>query len=142
MYCPKCGRQVDNDAKFCPDCGTAINNKMSSNDIRNDKSINYSTDMLNQAPKQNNYQQNANSTIYNNSVSTEKNDGMCIASLVLGLVGVSVLSIIFGIIGLNNVSKNGSKGKGFAIAGITLGGIEILVYLISFIVKIIGAVSI
>lgn len=142
MYCPKCGRQVDNDAKFCPDCGTAINNKMSSNDIRKDETINYSTDMLNQTPKQNYHQQSTNSPVYNNNVSYQKTDGMCIASLVLGLVGSGVISVIFGIIGLNNISKNERKGKNFAIAGIILGGIEILIYLITFIIKTISIFSI
>src|SRR5438874_938394 len=57
-----------------------------------------------------------------------QSNGWCVASLVLGIIGIPagctivapLLAIIFGIIGLNQVSKNGGEGggKGMAIAGI------------------------
>ena len=60
-------------------------------------------------------------------------NGFCVASLVLGIIGLpaacvvlpSVLAIIFGVIGLNQVAKGGeaSGGRGMAIAGIVCGGI-------------------
>ena len=63
-------------------------------------------------------------------------NGFCVASLVLGIIGIPsgcliitpLLGIIFGIIGLNQLSKNGSQGggKGMAIAGIICGGIGLL----------------
>jgi DNA-directed RNA polymerase subunit RPC12/RpoP len=58
-------------------------------------------------------------------------NGFCVASLVLGIIGVPggclvippLLAIVFGIIGLNQVGKSGSEagGKGMAIAGIVCG---------------------
>src|SRR5438874_8624521 len=59
-------------------------------------------------------------------------NGFCVASLVLGIIGLpafcaagipAVLAIVFGIIGYNQVSKSGAEGggKGMAIAGIGLG---------------------
>ena len=58
-------------------------------------------------------------------------NGFCVASLVLGIIGLipcsvgipAVLAIIFGIIGFNQVSKSGAErgGKGMAIAGIIMG---------------------
>src|SRR5438874_724567 len=59
-------------------------------------------------------------------------NGFCVASLVLGIIGIpafcaagipAVLAIVFGIIGYNQVSKSGAEGggKGMAIAGIGLG---------------------
>jgi DNA-directed RNA polymerase subunit RPC12/RpoP len=59
-------------------------------------------------------------------------NGFCVASLVLGIIGIpafcaagipAVLAIVFGIIGYNQVSKSGAEGggKGMAIAGIVLG---------------------
>jgi len=60
-------------------------------------------------------------------------NGFCVASLVLGIIGLpaacvilpSVLAIVFGIIGLNQVSKGGEGGggRGMAIAGIVCGAI-------------------
>src|SRR5438067_6115326 len=56
-------------------------------------------------------------------------NGFCVASLVLGIIGIpayciavpSLLAVIFGIIGLNQVSKNEASGKGLAIAGLVCG---------------------
>jgi DNA-directed RNA polymerase subunit RPC12/RpoP len=58
-------------------------------------------------------------------------NGFCVASLVLGIIGLpaacvvlpSILAIIFGVIGLNQIAKGGESGggKGMAIAGIICG---------------------
>ena len=58
-------------------------------------------------------------------------NGFCVASLVLGIIGIPascavvppILAIVFGIIGLNQISKSGTTGggKGMAIAGIICG---------------------
>ncbi|HZZ43278.1 MAG TPA: DUF4190 domain-containing protein [Tepidisphaeraceae bacterium] len=60
-------------------------------------------------------------------------NGFCVASLVLGIIGLPasctvitpLLAVIFGIIGLTQTSKQGadSSGKGMAIAGIICGAI-------------------
>ena len=54
-----------------------------------------------------------------------KTDGFAIASLVLGLLGGSVLALIFGFVALGRIRRsNGAKsGRGLAITGIVLGGI-------------------
>lgn len=52
-----------------------------------------------------------------------------IVSLVTGIIGLSLIPIIFGSIDLVNI-KNGlasPKGKGFDIAGIVLGSLRILI---------------
>ena len=63
-------------------------------------------------------------------------NGFCVASLVLGIIGLPafctgitpILAIVFGIIGLSQVNKaGGSGGKGMAIAGIVCGGIGVLI---------------
>lgn len=43
------------------------------------------------------------------------------------------LAIIFGVIALRDIKKNMKKGKGFAITGIILGVIQILILIYSFI---------
>ncbi len=64
------------------------------------------------------------------------NNGFCVASLVLGIIGIPcfvsvitpVLAIVFGIIGYVQASKEGAQtsGKGMAIAGTILGAIGVL----------------
>jgi len=69
-------------------------------------------------------------------------NGFCVASLVLGIIGLPaacaiippVLAVIFGIIGYNQVSKTGSEGggKGMAIAGIVCGVIGVFIAAVSY----------
>jgi hypothetical protein len=46
--------------------------------------------------------------------------GWAIASFVLGVFGVTLLGIIFGIIALKRIRRLGQKGRGLAIAGLVL----------------------
>jgi hypothetical protein len=69
-------------------------------------------------------------------------NGFCVASLVLGIIGLpaacavipSVLAIVFGIIGYNQVAKTGMEGggKGMAIAGIICGAIGLVLFGVMF----------
>jgi hypothetical protein len=65
-------------------------------------------------------------------------NGFCVASLVLGIIGLpgacllgipSLLALIFGIIGYNQVTRAGGEGggKGMAIAGIVLGIVGLII---------------
>jgi uncharacterized membrane protein len=64
-----------------------------------------------------------------------KTNGLCIASLVLAVPPVcfftfglgSLLGFIFGIIGLRQTRRDGSRGRGMAIAGIILGALGLIV---------------
>src|SRR5206468_3106400 len=61
------------------------------------------------------------------------NNGFCVASLVLGIIGIPAFcsvvtplpAIVFGIIGYVQTTKEGSQssGRGMAIAGMVCGGI-------------------
>jgi len=72
---------------------------------------------------------------------TGSSNGFCVASLVLGIVGIpagctfipALLAVIFGIIGLNQIAKSGGEGggKGMAIAGIVCGAAGLLVGLLT-----------
>lgn len=64
-----------------------------------------------------------------------RNNGMSIASLVLGIVGIplcflfvpSVLAVIFGAVALNQIGNDpGQSGRGRAIAGIVLGVVALV----------------
>src|SRR6516165_12599321 len=62
---------------------------------------------------------------------TGKTDGFAIASLLLGLFGITVigaiLGIIFGIVALRRVRRTGQPGRGLAIAGLVLSAISLLI---------------
>ena len=76
---------------------------------------------------------NNNST---KKVSAEQStNGMAIAGFVCSFF-VSILGIIFGIIGLNQIKKTGENGKGLAIAGIVIGSVMIALSIIAIIVLI------
>jgi hypothetical protein len=70
---------------------------------------------------------------------TGASNAWCVASLVLGIIGIptcfiavpAVLAIIFGAIGYNQVANAGEEGsgKGMAIAGIACGIIGLLSFL-------------
>src|SRR5437764_10692208 len=69
-------------------------------------------------------------------------NGFCVASLVLGIIGIpafcavvpGILAIIFGVIGYNQVTKSGGEGggKGMAIAGIICGVIGMGIAVVSW----------
>ncbi len=60
-------------------------------------------------------------------------NGFAVASLVFGILSGILLSIIFGVVALNQIPKNQQNGRGMAIAGLILSGIwlVILIALIS-----------
>jgi hypothetical protein len=69
--------------------------------------------------------------------------GLSIAALVTGILGMSVIPIILGAIDLNRI-KNGAaspRGRGLDIAGIVLGAIAIVVWLIVSIVSVIAGLG-
>ncbi|QAY69649.1 DUF4190 domain-containing protein [Xylanimonas protaetiae] len=53
-------------------------------------------------------------------------DGISIAALVTGLVGLGVVPLVLGIVGVRRTSRSGQAGKGLAIAGIVLGALQVL----------------
>src|SRR5262249_11864489 len=63
-------------------------------------------------------------------VGTGKADGVAVASLVLGLAGITVigavLGIVFGIMALRRIGRTGQRGRGMAIAGLALSAIWLL----------------
>jgi hypothetical protein len=50
-----------------------------------------------------------------------------ILSLVFGVLGGILLSVILGIVALNRIGKTGQKGKGLAIAGLVVSGVWLVV---------------
>lgn len=67
--------------------------------------------------------------------------GWAIASFVLGLLSVVVLSVIFGIIALTRIRRLGQKGRGLAIAGLVLSAAWVVVAIVLAIVAAVGAAT-
>ncbi|MCG7284382.1 DUF4190 domain-containing protein [Cellulomonas sp. ACRRI] len=59
-----------------------------------------------------------------------RTDGVSIAALVTGILGTGVVALVLGIIGLRRTKKNGTQGRGFAIAGVVLGGLGVLSWIV------------
>jgi hypothetical protein len=58
--------------------------------------------------------------------SPQKTNGMAIASLVLSLLGCSLLGIIFGGLAISQINKGQGSGKGLAIAGLVIGIVALI----------------
>lgn len=55
------------------------------------------------------------------------------ASMLLNFFGlVGLAGTIMSIVGLVQINRDGGKGKGLAIAGICVGGVSTLIFLVSF----------
>ena len=69
-------------------------------------------------------------------------NGYAIASLVLGIVGAvigSILAVVFGHMALGQIRRSGQSGRGLAIAGLVLGYLGIVGTLIVIVVLVAGA---
>ena len=97
MYCSQCGEKIPDDSKFCPKCGAALVQTKAKTKAK-----------AKAAPAP--------------AATGERTSGMAIASLVLGILGISILAIIFGAIAISQTNKDPNlKGRGLAIAGLVLG---------------------
>jgi hypothetical protein len=65
-------------------------------------------------------------------------DGVSIAALLTGLVGLAVVPIVLGVLGLGRTRRNGTAGRGMAIAGIVLGGLQVVLYAVIGVLIVIG----
>lgn len=61
---------------------------------------------------------------------TRGTDGMSIAALVTGILGLGFIPVILGILGLKRTKANGTSGRGFSIAGIVLGILSFIAWIV------------
>jgi Domain of unknown function (DUF4190)/Septum formation len=66
-------------------------------------------------------------------------NGFAIASLIFGIIGGVLLSVIFGIVALSQVKRRNQRGKGLAVAGLVLSGIWLLVIVVGVGVALVAA---
>ena len=62
--------------------------------------------------------------------------GMAVASLVLGVLGISLLAIVFRVLGMEHAKKPGAKGYGMTVAGFALGIIWAIVSVVGIVLTI------
>ena len=105
MYCTKCGNPVYPDDQFCPVCGNMIGQP------HNQYTKTYYTRM----PR-----------TKTNVLALTGFITAC-ASLLINLWGlVGIAALVLSIIGFYQIGETNEKGKGFAVAGIIIGGFSIL----------------
>jgi uncharacterized membrane protein YvbJ len=93
MFCSQCGEKNAAGAKFCSKCGTAL---------AQSKAV-----VEAPAPR---------------AAEGKRTSGFAIAALILGILGASLLAVVFGAIGISQTGKDSNlKGRGMAIAGLVLG---------------------
>lgn len=108
-YCSKCGAQVNDDATYCHKCGS---------------------------PLENNSPGGQNPWYIKPVEPTRNNNGMnrfAILGFIFSMCSFFIspaLGLVFSIIGLIQTKKNKARGKGFAIAGIIVSGIAMLINLV------------
>ena len=67
------------------------------------------------------------------SPGTGPTSGWAIASFVLGLLSVAVLSVIFAFIALRKIKRFGLRGRGLAIAGLAMSGFWVVVVIVAIV---------
>ncbi|KAA1251724.1 DUF4190 domain-containing protein [Mycobacterium simiae] len=65
-------------------------------------------------------------------------NGFAIASLIFGVLGGVLLSVIFGIIALTQIKRRGQSGRGMAIAGLVLSAAWTLVIVAAIVVAVVA----
>lgn len=62
------------------------------------------------------------------TVAAPRTNGLAVAAFVLGLCGFAVLPVILGHIALGQIRRTGDGGSAFAIIGLVLGYLAIVIY--------------
>lgn len=76
-----------------------------------------------------------------NFAQQQKTNGLAIAALVTGIVGLSIFGIVFGHVALSQIKTRNEGGKGLAITGLVLGYVGSAGYLFWFLVLMGAAAS-
>ncbi len=149
-FCPNCGAQYDAGAKFCEDCGTPFEivkaepvsaPVQDSFDAPANDDSKYAPPSY-EAPQSAEYSyepqpvaQPQAAPVYSSqpqyqAQAQQSTDALCIAGLICSILLSGLLGLILSIIGINRVKKSGAPGKGFAIAGIIISILKMVVVVI------------
>jgi hypothetical protein len=113
MNCARCGTRSSEGDVFCRTCGLPLNQAAPGSPPRVS------------APPVSVY-------VQQRAAGGPRTSGFAVASLVLGLIGFSILAIIFGGVAIGQAEKDPNlSGKGMAVAGLVLGSIELVIELLA-----------
>ncbi|HEY3673663.1 MAG TPA: DUF4190 domain-containing protein [Acidimicrobiia bacterium] len=75
------------------------------------------------------------------SAPTTRSNGFAIASLVFGILGGSILALVFGYVGKSQIDRSEGRqgGRGIAVAGIVLGWIGVVITVAVVVVALVSA---
>ena len=123
-FCTSCGKELAEGAAVCSQCGAPVEGANPTVSVQPTTTV-----VATEAPK--------------------KGNGMAIAGLIISIVSLvfccgslSVISLIFSILGLSAAKKANGNGKGMAVAGTIISAIGIVILVIFSILITIGALSI
>ncbi|WP_432565681.1 DUF4190 domain-containing protein [Kineococcus sp. SYSU DK003] len=68
-------------------------------------------------------------------------DGFSIAALVTGVVGIGPVAFALGAVGLHRTGSRRTPGRGFAVAGMVLGGLQMLAASAAAVLLVVGVAS-
>ena len=98
-FCLECGKPLSSNVVFCTDC---------------------------RAPDDD-WEVPSEPEVPNAVASAQPTNAFAIVALVLGLMGISLLAVIFGHISLRQINRTGERGRAMALAGTILGWVGIAV---------------
>jgi hypothetical protein len=154
MFCPQCGAPNEDDAIFCGNCGAVLN----PDEMPLEAAIESAEEVLVEEPEETVVEESFDETLPEQDFSLDElpvtppppppppppprytpapsvpTSGLAIASLILGIGGLtllplfgSILALIFGYMARNDIRQRPDKvtGEGLAIAGIVMGWIAV-----------------
>jgi hypothetical protein len=74
-------------------------------------------------------------------VPRDRFDPFAVAAVVAGALGTGAVAIALGIIGLSRTRRDGTRGRGLAVAGIVLGGLSLLAALLLVVLAVVAGIS-
>ncbi|WP_382303785.1 DUF4190 domain-containing protein [Herbiconiux sp. UC225_62] len=71
----------------------------------------------------------------------QKTNVLAIVSLVTSILSFNIIAVILGFIALSQIKKTGESGRGLAIAGIIIGGIGVIFWVVIIIIAVAAAAT-
>jgi hypothetical protein len=112
MYCTRCGARSSEGDAFCQQCGSPLNRTLAQMPFPSMKSPSASSS----TPR------SPVGVYVQGTQGVRRTSGLAVAALILGILGIWILAIIFGVVAMGQTRRNPRlSGRGLAVAGFVLG---------------------